>query len=136
MVPVVQKDPTGCAIASVAAITGISYDDAKSVATRLGISIDDPTLWSENSYIRTMLKELGVQTSTKQETFVSWYDLPNCALLAVKWHTMHGKPYWHWVVFVRKGIEAYVLDSNKSLKSNIRKDFGRMKPNWYIGVRR
>lgn len=43
-----------------------------------------------------------------------------------------GKPYWHWVVFIREDCYAYVLDSKKGLKRNIRTDFGRMKPKWYI----
>lgn len=42
--------------------------------------------------------------------------------------------FWHWAVFVREGTKQYVLDSKKALKSNIRTDFGRMKPKWHIKV--
>ena len=60
--------------------------------------------------------------------------MPDCALLAIKWHREKGKPFWHWVVFVRDGEDEYVLDSKKALKSNVRTDFGRMNPKWYIEV--
>ena len=136
MRPIVQEDKTGCAIASAAAIAGVTYQDAKNKATHLGISINDSALWSNKSHVLKLLKELGVQTSNTKETFAAWEVLPNCALLPIKWGKENGQPYWHWVVFVRDGDQSYVLDSNKSLKSNIRKDFGRMKPNWFIEVER
>lgn len=37
MKPVVQEEKTGCAIASAAAIAGISYQEAKKIANELGI---------------------------------------------------------------------------------------------------
>jgi len=41
MKPVVQLEPTGCGIASVAALAGVSYTAAKRVANRMGISATD-----------------------------------------------------------------------------------------------
>lgn len=46
--PVVQLESTGCGIASVAAIVGLSYAQAKRIASTLGISARDERLWSEN----------------------------------------------------------------------------------------
>jgi len=62
-------------------------------------------------------------------------SLPDRALLAIKWHLEKDIPYWHWVVFVRDTNNEYVLDSKKALKQNVRTDFGRIKPKWFIGVR-
>jgi hypothetical protein len=80
------------------------------------------------------LKKLGIKTGASETTFKNWHALPDCALLAIKWHKENGIAYWHWVVFVREGKNEYVLDSKKSLATNIRTDFGRIKPKWFIEV--
>lgn len=134
MKPVVQEDITGCAIASSAAIAGISYQEARKAANGLGIFANDPGLWSDAAYIRRLLESLGIRTCNEEIPFTGWDSLPDCALLSIKWHLENGKPYWHWVVFVRESSRQYVLDSRKGLKSNIRTDFGRMKPKWYISI--
>jgi hypothetical protein len=134
MMAVIQKEKTGCAIASSAAIAGISYEEARKIANGMGIYAEDSELWSETNYIRRLLAKLGVKAGNKEILFTNWESLPSCALLSIKWNLGNGKPYWHWVVFVREGDRKYVLDSNKSLKSNVRTDFGRMKPKWYIEV--
>ena len=134
MNPVVQEEKMGCAIACSASIAGISYYEAREVANSLGIYASDSSLWSETKYIRQLLDKLGIKTKNKEVSFSSWDELPTCALLSIKWHMINEKPYWHWVVFVREGGESYVLDSKKSLKTNIRTDFGRMNPKWYIEV--
>jgi len=135
MKSVVQEEITGCAIASSAAIAGVSYVEAKEVANRLGIFAYDEALWSETYYIRRLLNELGISADKCEKDFSDWKSLPDCALLAIKWHREKRKPFWHWVVFVRDGEDEYVLDSKWSLKSNVRTDFGRMNPKWYIAVR-
>jgi hypothetical protein len=134
MMAVIQEEKTGCAIASSAAIAGISYEEARKIANGMGIYAEDSGLWTETNYIRSLLAKLRVKADNKEILFTNWESLPNCALLSIKWHLENGKPYWHWVVFVREGDRTYVLDSKKSLKSNIRTDFGRMKPKWYIEV--
>jgi len=134
MKPIIQQEITGCAIASSAAIAGLSYTEAKKVANGLGIYAEDQELWSSTSYIRRLLEKLGYSISQKEQAFTGWENLPNRALLSIKWHMKKDRPFWHWVVFVRTGRNEYVLDSKKALKNNIRTDFGRMKPKWYIEV--
>jgi ABC-type bacteriocin/lantibiotic exporter with double-glycine peptidase domain len=131
---VIQQEKTGCAIASSAALAGISYKKAKSIANGLGVYAEDSTLWSETHYIRKILKKLDIKTSKSETLFRSWEALPERALLAIKWHMEKGKPYWHWVVYVREKNCEYVLDSSKRIKNNKRTDFGRIKPKWYIKV--
>jgi len=135
MKPVIQLEPTGCGIASAAAIAGIPYARAKALANSLDIYADDPGLWSGTGHMRTLLRHLGVRAGATQIPFRSWETLPNLALLAIKWHREQGKPCWHWVVFVRDAHRAYVLDPKRSLQRHVRTDFGRMKPKWYIAVR-
>lgn len=128
---VIQQEKTGCAIASSAALAGISYKKAKSIANGLGVYAEDSTLWSETNYIR---KKLNIKISKIETPFKSWEALPERALLAIKWHMDKGKPYWHWVVYIRENNSEYVQDSSKRIKNNKRTDFGRIKPKWYIKV--
>ncbi len=134
MKPVIQEEISGCGIAASAAIAGITYAEAKKKANSLGIYAEDPTLWSSTEHVRRLLGELNVSVDTKTIPFEEWERLPDKALLAIKWRVERGKPFWHWVVFVRDGVNTVVLDSKKDLKSNVRRDFGRMKPKWYIAV--
>ena len=134
MEPVIQEEITGCGIASVAAVVGISYREAKRIASGIGIYAEDQSLWSSPEHVRRLLTKLGVQTSKKERPFTGWESLPDCALLSIKWHMKNDKPYWHWVVFVREEDRGVVLDSKKALKNNVRTDFGRMKPKWFIEV--
>ena len=134
MKPVIQLEPTGCGIASVAAIAGVSYSRAKSVANSLGIFADDQKLWSETAQVRKLLRYFGLRADSTKIPFRSWAELPNLALLSIKWHLEKGRPFWHWVVFARESGRSYVLDSRKGLRQQIRTDFGRINPKWYIRV--
>lgn len=134
MKPVVQLERTGCGIASVAALAGVSYRETQRVANRLGIVADDPKLWSETGYVRRLLKEYGVRSARTEVPFTSWEALPNLALLAIKWHKEGDRAFWHWVVFWRGSFGTVVLDSNRDLRNHERTDFGRMRPTWFIPV--
>jgi hypothetical protein len=132
--PVVQLEPTGCGIASVAAIAGVSYSRAKSVANSLGIYADDRALWSTTAHVRALLRQFRLTPHPTEIPFRSWDALPQLALLSIKWHLDKGRPYWHWAVFVRENGRSCVLDSKKSLRQHTRTDFGRMKPKWFIPI--
>jgi len=134
MEPVIQEETSGCGIAASAALAGISYAEAKRRANALGIYAADTALWSETDHVRNLLRDFGISVSPTEMPFLSWESLPDKALLAIKWRMEQGKPFWHWVVFAREGGKAKVLDSKKALKSNVRQDFGRIKPKWYIEV--
>jgi len=132
--PIYQQDITGCAIASSAWISGKRYIDVKKIAMQEGIDITEPSLWSSTTSLRKVLNSLGVKVSPNEIAFTSWDALPGKALLAIKWHLEKGVPHWHWVVFSRSNGQAFVMDPKKALKTNIRTDFGRMKPKWYIDL--
>jgi ABC-type bacteriocin/lantibiotic exporter with double-glycine peptidase domain len=136
MRPVVQLERTGCGIASMAVLAGVSYAQAKRVANRLGIFADDPRMWSETGHVRSLLKEYGFWPAHTEVPFTSWEGLPDLALLAIKWHEDKGRVFWHWVVFWRGSRRPVVLDSNRALRRHVRTDFGRMKPKWWIPVDR
>ena len=132
--PVVQLERTGCGIASVAAIVGLSYQEVQKIAESLGIFSNDRRLWTETSHVRALLYRLGVKAPMGEPPFSSWEELPDLALLAIKWHLEKGIPAWHWVIFARKAGKAVVIDPKMGLRSNVRTDLGRMRPKWYISV--
>lgn len=134
--PVIQEEVTGCGIASVANIVGQSYADMKALANRLGIYATDKALWSDTQYVRRLLAQFGVKASAEEIPFSSWQELPDLALLAIKYHVEEGINFWHWVVFTREEGQPLVLDSASYLPSNIRRDFDEMQPEWYIEVLR
>ena len=134
MKPVIQVEQTGCGIASVAAVAGVSYARAKTVAASMGISAKDERLWSDTSFVRRLLVRFGLRISSSTKPFRSWDTLPDCALLAIKWHEEGARAFWHWVVFVREQGRSIVLDSKQSLKRHVRTDFGRMHPRWSLTV--
>jgi len=135
MKPVIQLERTGCGIASVAALAGVSYQAARRAAGRLGIRAEDRRLWSETTPVLRLLKRYGLRGSSKEQPFRSWPALPERSLLAIKWRRTRGRACWHWVVCVKDG-SMYVLDSSPSIKRHVRMDFRRMKPKWFIAVTR
>ena len=134
MKPVIQLERTGCGIAAVAVIAGVSYEQARSVARTLGISAKDRQLWSDTRYVRRLLARFGCCAESSVQPFRTWDALPSLALLAIKWHREGGRSFWHWVVFVQERDRRYVLDSKEALTDHVRRDFWRMKPKWYITV--
>ena len=115
MKPVIQQESTGCGIACAAAIAGVSYQQARRLANRIGVYADDLKLWSETQHVQRLLRNLGVESGNKRQPFKSWQSLPECALLAIKWHMEKGRPYWHWVVFVRDQNQEYVINNPDSV---------------------
>jgi len=134
MKPVIQEDVTGCGIASVAALAGVTYQQAKEVATRLGIQVSDSRLWSDTTFVRTLLKHFNIDAGPQAHPFRSWKTLPPLALLAITWHRRGNQAFWHWVIFHRGTGGPVVLDPKPSLKKHVRTDFGRMKPKWFITI--
>ena len=68
MKPVLQKEKTGCAIASAAALSGLSYSQAKRIANQIGIFAEDKKLWSETTYIIKLLTQLKIKTAKNRAT--------------------------------------------------------------------
>ena len=134
MKPVIQEDRTGCGIAAVATLAGVTYRQARRAAHELNISPADARLWSDSLFVRRLLAHFGIHAAIGEVKFVAWDRLPSTALLAIKWHRDKGRACWHWVVFRRGPQGPVVLDSKRSLRLNRRTDFGRMKPKWFIEV--
>lgn len=131
---VVQLERTGCGIASVATIAGLRYRQVQSAANRLGIFAEDERLWSETAYVRCLLRYYGVRAAQTEVRFQSWQMLPDLAFLAIKWHRVRGRAFWHWVIFWRGPEGPVVLDPKPGLRTNTRTDFGRIHPKWFLAI--
>lgn len=134
MKTIIQEDTTGCGVASVANIVGLSYVEVKAKASSMGISVDDDSLFSDTEYVRKLLKKYDIQVSSSEIPFKSWESLPDLALLAIKYYEENAHPFWHWVVFKREAGNSVILDSASYLDKNERTDFDAMKPRWFIEV--
>lgn len=94
MKPVVQAEPTGCGIAAVATLAGVTYQEARRAARHLGIVSTDSRLWSDTVHVRRLLARYHIRPATSETPFRSWKALPPLALLAIKWHRMKGRAFW------------------------------------------
>ncbi|MDR2744972.1 MAG: hypothetical protein LBB66_07270 [Desulfovibrio sp.] len=127
----VQEERHGCGIAVAAVLAGISYEQSRRIANALNIFAGDRALWSDTKCVRRLLAHHGITAGATEIPFTSWEALPELALLALKWRLIDGRPHWHWAVFARDQ-EARVLDSSRKINKPVRRDFGRMKPKWFI----
>ena len=83
---------------------------------------------------RKLLSEFEIECEPEEKLFSNWPSLPDKALLVIKWRKVEGIPFWHWVVFCRQDGGEVVFDSKNGLKTNVRTDFARIKPKWFIKV--
>jgi len=115
-------------------LAGRSYEEIKNKANQLGIFAEDENLWSNTAYVRQLLEKYEIMASTIEKPFSSWSELPNLALLAIKYHIENGRPFWHWTVFERNGKNQVVHDPAAYLGTNQRKDFENIEPKWFIEI--
>lgn len=129
-----QEEPTGCGLASVAMMSGRTYQQVKEFANSLGIFAEDSRLYSDTGYVRRLLAKYGIRVSGEETPFTTWNALPNKALLAIKYRIEDGQPSWHWVVFCGEHGASVVLDPAPYLSNNQRTDFEDMQPKWFIEI--
>jgi ABC-type bacteriocin/lantibiotic exporter with double-glycine peptidase domain len=127
---VIQEEDTGCGIASVANIAGLTYSEVKKTANELGIFAEDISLYSNTNYVCSLLNLYGFCSSSSETPFSNWNSLPEIALLAMK----RNGQFWHWAVFKKNNGNPVVLDSASYLKNNLRTDFEIMDIAWFIEV--
>jgi hypothetical protein len=115
--------------------TGKTYEAIKQLANSQGIFASDHKLFSETAYVRKLLGQFEMISSDNEIPFESWEGLPDCSLLATKFHIEQGKACWHWSVFIRQDEKSYVLDPAKHLEGSRRMDFENIQVKWFIVVK-
>ena len=128
---VVQDDDTGCGIACVAMIAGVSYEDAK--AAVFSKSFRKKVFYTSGPDLRRGLERFGLtlRPAARARRFESWRRLESTSIVAVE-QTPRNKAHWHWVVFVNDGTRRYVLDP--SWPEIVRTDFRKMEGRSYLRV--
>lgn len=119
---VVQQDRTGCGIACVAAIARAPYSRVRRMACRHFGWRMEGVFYTRSHHLIHLLENLGCATG-RSRTVRRWESLPDLAIAAVNPDSENFN--WHWVVFVREGGGAYVIDPRS--KRERRTDFGRMR---------
>jgi len=125
-----QPDDTGCGLACVAMICGVSYNQVKSNMVKLGIFKKDNDFWgtSFKDIIRT-LNSQNIQTVNRRK-FKKWRNIP--AKVAIVSTNYEQSGLFHWVVFVRDNDGFYIYDPAKRRKK-IRDLRGKMS-GYYIEI--
>lgn len=78
--------------------------------------------YTRSHHLNRLLENLGC-TAGRSRAVRKWESLPDLAIAAIN---PDSENYcWHWVVFVRDGEDAYVLDSRS--KRERRTDFARVR---------
>ena len=122
---IVQKSGTSCGVACVAMLARFDFKNAM----RLGVACFDKDSWSESHHtlakdLRTMLVAVGYKLG-REVACDDWTKVPPGSLAATQWNPKTD--FWHWVVYDEDDEGGYVLDPNRSVKRNKRRDFLRMK---------
>lgn len=127
-----QGDPTGCGLACIAMITNNDYNKVRALAVReLGFD-DSGTFYTNTKHLRDLANNFQIELGKKRRQFKSFERLPDTAILAINYK--EELDTWHWVVYHRTSTDQFVYDPKKNIKTNKRRDFGRIKARWFLPV--
>lgn len=129
---VIQEDSTGCGIACVAMVAGISYAEAKQLTVNNKILKKSvKNFYTTTKDLVNILKSIGIEPS-KGRKVRYWSSINNISIVAINF--LETTDTWHWVVFIPDADTGYVLDPSKRIKAEKRIDFSRMRLRSYIPI--
>ena len=127
-----QEDPTGCGLACIAILAGVSYTEIRKIAVD-DLEFDESGLfYTGTTHLRKLASKYNIKLSKRRRQFKSLEALPEKAILAINYDG--NVDTWHWVIYRRTLNEEFVYDPKRSIKSNKRTDFSRMKIKWFLQV--
>jgi len=113
-------------------IASVSYSDVKKAAKdELGYT-DDDYFYTGTKELRHLAANYGIELGKRRRPFKSFDFLPETSILAINYK--EKEETWHWVVYRNTGANRFVYDPKRSIKTNKRTDFNRMRPKWHIPV--
>lgn len=128
-----QEDETGCGLACIAMLAGVSYNEIKNVALDKLKFRTNGEFYTGTGQLKELASHYNVEIEGKRRRkFKSWSELPDVAIVSI--NLKENNKYWHWVVFQRKDGADFVLDPKKSITTDRRTNFNRMKPFGYLPV--
>jgi ABC-type bacteriocin/lantibiotic exporters, contain an N-terminal double-glycine peptidase domain len=137
MKTIIQEDSYGCGIACIAMITGKSYRDIKNrhvddIRRRYGDNRDSIDI----SVMRLIISQYGINLPEDRD-FDDWEEIVSSdeqkdCLVAINCRGSGYNAEYHWVVY--DGEAEFVRDPNNTIKKHERRDFGKMKPYFYMPI--
>ena len=125
-----QPDDTGCGLACLAMITGLTYFQIKDQLIQQGKFKADTDDWGTTfNDIIQILQYYQLKTERKRK-FKKWCNIPAKVAIASTNYDKSG--CWHWVVFVRD-IDGYFIYDPGKRRKKIRDLRGKMA-GWFIEV--
>ncbi len=120
---VFQPDDTGCGIACVAMLSGLSYNEVKQLMIAEKLFDTDTSYWGTSFCdLKEVLNKLEIKTANRRK-FNRRRNIP--ARVAIASTNYDKKGMWRWVVFVRDIDGFYIYDPGKRRKK-VRDLRGRM----------
>lgn len=128
-----QEDETGCGLACIAMLAGVSYEEVKQVALKNLKFRTKGHFYTGTGQLKELAGYFGLTiTGQKRRPWRNWALLPDIAIVSI--NQQENNRYWHWVVFQRNDGTEAIFDPKKSIKSDRRTDFNRIKPFGYLPV--
>lgn len=128
-----QKDSNGCGLACIAMLANKTYKEVRKIAvTKVGLG--DGGFYTGTKELRALSDHYGIVLGKRRRPFKSFAALPETAILAINYKKAEDR--WHWVVYRRSPKDEFIYDPKKTIKSNKRRDFGRIKEKakWFLPV--
>jgi ABC-type bacteriocin/lantibiotic exporter with double-glycine peptidase domain len=127
---VYQPDWSGCGIAVIAMVAGLSYNGAKTLMIKEKIFDADSDFFGTSfSDLQKVLNALNIQNKNRRK-FNKWVNIP--AKVAIASTNYDSSGLFHWVLFIRDINGFYIYDPAKRRKK-IRDLRGKMT-GWFIEV--
>ncbi|HAV2807924.1 cysteine peptidase family C39 domain-containing protein [Acinetobacter baumannii] len=128
---IIQEDSTGCGIACVAMVAGLTYNEAKQIALDNQILKSKKNFYTRSNDVANFLNFLGIKSQNSRKV-CHWESIKTLSIVAINYR--EATDNWHWVVYIPNENKGFVLDPNKKIKNEIRVDFSRMKLRSYIPI--
>ena len=129
---VIQEDSTGCWIACIAMVAGISYAEAKQITLNNEILKKSvKNFYTTTKDLVNFLNSIGIESS-KGRKVRYWSSINTISIVGINF--LETTDTWHWVLFIPNEDTGYVLDPSKRVKTEKRTDFSRMRLRSYIPI--
>ena len=129
-----QEDDSGCGLACLAMLTGMSYNEVKKRLKLKIFSKESNEFYTNFHQTIRCAKILGLSLNSRKRN-TEWKSIETNAIVSTD-YTKGKTKYWHWVVFVRNKNGWFVYDPHETKGrggKKIRSMRGR-KLGWYMTV--
>lgn len=130
---IVQEDATGCGLACVAMVAGVAYAEVRGlVIESFGFDQRGP-FYTDVPDLRAMLGAYGYVLSRRVK-FKSYDRTGPLCILGLERGGSGEED--HWALLVRHGLDIYVLDPARHVKTPRRRDWNRLRVVSYMNISR